>query len=54
MLFLAVAAVAPRLPGGSQWGLIGMAWWGAMFIPGLSMYLERRRRAQDGTTTEIL
>jgi hypothetical protein len=53
LLFLAVAAIAPLLPG-AQWGLIGMTWWGAMFIPGLSMQLEKRRRAQDGTTTEIL
>ncbi len=54
VVFLVVAAVAPRLPDGSQWGLIGAAWWGAMFIPGLSMYLEKRRRERDATTTEIL
>jgi hypothetical protein len=52
-LFLAVAAVAPLMPG-VQWMLIGLSWWGAMFIPGLSMYLEKRRRLRDGTTTEIL
>jgi hypothetical protein len=53
LVFLAVAAVAPFL-GAAQWGLIGLAWWSAMFIPGVSMYLEKRRRTRDGTTTEIL
>ena len=53
VLFLVVVAVGPLLPG-VQWLLIGITWWGAMFIPGLSMYLEKRRRARDGTTTEIL
>ncbi len=54
ILFLIVAAIGPLLPGGAQWGLIGAAWWGAMFIPGLSMHLEKQRRARDGSTSEIL
>jgi hypothetical protein len=53
LLFLAVAAVAPLLPG-VQWGLIGLAWWSAMFFPGLLMHLEKRRRSRDGTSTELL
>jgi hypothetical protein len=53
VLFLIVAAAGPFLPG-VQWGLIGLAWWCAMFIPGLQLYLEKRRRERDGTTTTIL
>ena len=53
LVFLAVAAVAPLLPG-VQWALIGAAWWSAMFFPGLHLYLEKRRRSRDGTKTEIL
>jgi hypothetical protein len=51
--FLILTAVGPLLPG-VQWGLIGLGWWCAMFLPGLSMYHEKRRRSQDGTTTAIL
>jgi hypothetical protein len=53
LLFLCVAAVAPVLPE-TQWVLIGAAWWCALFFPGVRMYLEKRRRARDGLTTEIL
>src|SRR5262249_45097134 len=53
VIFLVVAAIAPVLPG-VQWGLIGVGWWSAMFIPGLSMHLEKRRRTRDETATEIL
>jgi hypothetical protein len=53
IIFLIVAGVAPSLPG-AQWGLIGLAWWGAMFLPGLHMHLEKRRRSRDATTTELL
>jgi hypothetical protein len=53
VLFLGVAAVAPFLPG-VQWALIGAVWWSAMFVPGVSMYLEKRRRSRDGTRTQIL
>jgi hypothetical protein len=53
VVFLGVAAVAPFLPE-AQWGLIGLAWWGAMFFPGVRMYLEKRRRSRDATRTEIL
>jgi hypothetical protein len=43
----------PYVPG-LQWGLIGLLWWCAQFIPGLSMYREKRRRAQHGADTHIL
>jgi hypothetical protein len=52
-LFLAVMLAGPYLPG-VQWGLIGLLWWAAMFLPGLSMHREKRRRAHDATATRIL
>src|SRR5947209_19936818 len=52
-LFLAVMLAGPYLPG-AQWGLIGLLWWAAMFLPGLSMHREKRRRAHDAATTRIL
>src|SRR5262249_9538260 len=49
VLFLVVTLVSPLLREwpGSQWGLIGAAWWCAMFFPGLSMYREQKRRSRD-------
>jgi hypothetical protein len=53
VLFLAVMVAGPFLPG-VQWGLIGLLWWAAQFLPGLSMYREKRRRALDATQTRIV
>jgi hypothetical protein len=52
-LFFAVMLAGPWLPG-VQWGLIGLLWWAAMFLPGLSMHREKRRRAHDASATRIL
>jgi hypothetical protein len=54
--FLLVTLVSPCLEEwpGLQWGLIGAAWWGAMFFPGLSMYREQRRRTRDEAAAQIL
>jgi hypothetical protein len=52
-LFLAVMLAGPFLPG-AQWGLIGLLWWLALFLPGLGMYREKRRRDRDATATRIL
>jgi hypothetical protein len=52
-LFLAVMLAGPFLPG-VQWGLIAALWWAAMFLPGLSMHREKRRRAHDATATRLL
>jgi hypothetical protein len=43
----------PYLPG-AQWGVIGVLWWCAQFIPGLEMYREKRRREQHGADARIL
>jgi hypothetical protein len=54
--FLLITLVSPLLREwpGSQWGLIGVAWWCAMFFPGLSMYREKQRRLRDESTARIL
>src|SRR5262249_42357282 len=52
-LFLAVMLAGPYLPG-VQWGLIAVLWWAAMFLPGLSMHREKRRRAHDATAPRRL
>jgi hypothetical protein len=52
-LFFAVMLAGPLLPG-LQWGLIGLLWWAAMFLPGLSMHREKLRRIRDASTTRIL
>ena len=52
-LGLAVMLAGPFLPG-VQWGLIALLWWAAMFLPGLSMHREKRRRAHDTTATRLL
>jgi hypothetical protein len=54
--FLLVTLVSPLLHAwpGSQWGLIGVAWWCAMFFPGLGMYREKQRRLRDESPTRIL
>lgn len=50
-LFLAIMLVAaPQW----QWWLIGLGWWSAMIVPGVSMFRERRRRMQAGNETRIL
>jgi hypothetical protein len=53
VLFLAIMLAAARWPG-VQWWLIGAAWWSAMFIPGVAMFRQRRRRARDENETRIL
>jgi hypothetical protein len=53
LLFLAVMLAGPFLPG-VQWGLLGLLWWLALFLPGVSMYREKRRRVTDATATRIL
>jgi hypothetical protein len=52
-LFMLVMLVAP-LALGLQWTLLGLAWWVGLFVPGLSMYRERRRRLQDESEVAIL
>src|SRR5262249_24578723 len=52
-LFLAVMLAGPSLPG-AQWGLIGLLWWSATFLPGLSMYREKQRRRHDASATRVL
>jgi hypothetical protein len=52
-LFLAVMLAGPYLPG-VQWGLIALLWWSALFLPGLAMYREKRRRDQDASTAKLL
>jgi hypothetical protein len=53
-LFLVVMLSGPYMPGGSQWGLIGLLWWASTFLPGLSMHREKLRRAHDASATRIL
>jgi hypothetical protein len=53
VLFFLAMLMGPFLPG-VQWGLIAVLWWAAMFVPGLSMYREKRRRECDATGTRIL
>jgi hypothetical protein len=53
LLFMTVLVVAPLVPD-IQWTLLGLAWCVALFVPGLSMHLERRRRRQDANATAIL
>jgi hypothetical protein len=52
-LFMGVALVAPFLLA-VQWVLFGAVWWAALFIPGLSMHRENRRRLHDGSRAELL
>jgi hypothetical protein len=52
-LFLLLMPVAAQWPE-VQWWLIGAAWWAAMFIPGLAMFRERKRRLAEGGDTRIL
>ena len=54
--FLVVTLVSPLLHEwpGTQWLLIGAAWWGAMCFPGLSMYREKLRRERDEVAARIL
>jgi uncharacterized protein YqjF (DUF2071 family) len=43
VMFLVITVAGPlvnRVALGAQWGLIALAWWAAMFLPGLSMYRE--------------
>ena len=47
------ATFAPFLPA-VQWVLFGAVWWAALFIPGLSMHRENRRRLHDGSRAELL
>jgi hypothetical protein len=52
-LFFAVMLAGPFLPG-VQWALLGGLWWAAMFLPGLAMHREKRRRDADANVTRIL
>jgi hypothetical protein len=52
-LFLAVTVLAPVVED-VQWGLLGVAWGTALFIPGVAMHREYRRRIRDDTAAAIL
>jgi hypothetical protein len=52
-VFLAIAFAAAALPA-VQWYMLAAAWWCAMFVPGLFMFLEKRRRQQDERAARIL
>ncbi len=52
-LALAVAIAMPQVAP-FQWYLIGLAWWGAMFVPGAIMFREKRRRQIEQRETKIL
>lgn len=55
LAFLAIA-LAVSLPAVQpyQWYLMAAAWWAAMFVPGVSLFLEKRRRERHAIGTEIL
>jgi hypothetical protein len=54
--FLLVTLVSPLLQQwpGTQWLLIGAAWWYFLFFPGLAMYREKRQRMRDESSAQIL
>jgi hypothetical protein len=54
--FLVITVVSPLLRPwpGTQWLLIGAAWWAALFLAGLAMYREKLRRARDESSAKIL
>jgi hypothetical protein len=53
--FLAVAVLTPLLPpSGIAWYFIAAVWWIAMFIPGVLLTQERRRRMRDERRTQVL
>ncbi|MBP61441.1 MAG: hypothetical protein CMJ62_07930 [Planctomycetaceae bacterium] len=52
-MFVVVMVFATMVPS-VQWWLVGVAWWCTMFIPGLSMYRERKGRQQESDDARIL
>jgi len=58
--FLIVAAMmlivtfATALFPAVQWYVIGIAWWGASFVPGISMHLQHQKRLHHGRDSRIL
>jgi hypothetical protein len=54
-VFLALALVtAPPAAAAFSWYLIAGVWWAAMFVPGVALDRERRRRMSDGRHARIL
>jgi len=51
-LFFLLMLLAPLLPA-HQW-LLAAAWWLALFVPGLAMHRERRKRAVRGGGATIV
>jgi hypothetical protein len=53
--FLLVATVTPLAPvSGATWYLVAAVWWIAMFVPGVILTRERRRRMRDAKRTQVL
>jgi len=52
-LFVPVMLVGPLIPD-IQWLLLGLVWWVGLFVPGLAMHRERRRRVADGSAAAFL
>jgi len=53
--FLLVALVTPlSAVSAVVWYLIAGVWWVAMFVPGIILFRERRRRKRDERRTQIL
>lgn len=54
-MYVLVALIAPLISvAGAQWYLLALAWWAAMFVPGLIMTREKLRRQRDERATKIL
>ena len=52
-MFVLVMVFATMIPS-VQWWLVGVVWWCTMFIPGLSMHRERKRRQLKSDDARIL
>jgi serine/threonine-protein kinase len=50
---LIVLLLGPFVPG-FQWLLIGIIWWCSLFLTGLSMFREKRRRQRDESNAKLL
>ena len=50
VVVMVLATIAPSW----QWWLVGVAWWCTMFVPGVSMHRERKRRRHESDDTRIL
>jgi hypothetical protein len=53
LAFLIIMLIAPLLREW-QWMLLGVAWWAALFIPGIAMHRERRQRVSNEAAASIL